>query len=112
MTEAARCASTYLHLVPSSVEMKNNVDYYRIEEKVDEKWFQPRQEAVNYVHRDNDEESLLTFIENNFIFNKNSEQDKVSSQEKDNLEKDEFYAQVRNVILGIKYYKLCTCMNQ
>ena len=102
MTEAARCASTYLHLVPSSVEMKNNVDYYRIEEKVDEKWFQPRQEAVNYVHRDNDEESLLTFIENNFIFNKNSDQANISRHEKENLEEDEFYAQVRTIIPRMK----------
>ena len=93
MTEAARCASTYLYMVPASLEMKNNVDYYKLEEKVDEKWFRPRSEAVNYVHRDNDEEALLTFIENKFIFKKNSEE-VVFDKEKEHLEKDEFYAQV------------------
>ena len=93
MSEAARCASTYLYMVPASVEMKNNLDYYRVEEKVDEKWFKPRSEAVNYVQRDNDEEALLTFIENKFIFKKNTDEISIE-KEKEYLDEDEFYAQV------------------
>ena len=51
MNEAARCAATYLYMMPDSKEMKDNVDYYKFEEKVEEKWFQPRPEAINYVYR-------------------------------------------------------------
>ena len=47
--------------------MRDNVGFYR-EQDIEEKWFTPRPEAVNYVLRDNDEEGLLTFIEKNFIF--------------------------------------------
>ena len=54
-------------MLPSSQQMKDNLEFYR-EQDIDEKWFRPRPEAVNYVLRDNDEEGLLTFIEKNFIF--------------------------------------------
>lgn len=47
--------------------MGNEV-YYKEVEGVKEKWFIPREEVVAYVERDQDEEALLEFIENNYIF--------------------------------------------
>ena len=77
MEEAARAAGTAMYLMPGDQEMKNNVEFYR-EEAGDRDWLQPREEAIKYVHRDNDEESLLTFIETEFTFNKSKENEKVS----------------------------------
>ena len=54
-------------MLPTDQEMKDNVEFYR-EEAGDRDWFRPREEAVHYVHRDNDEEALLTFIETQFTF--------------------------------------------
>jgi len=90
MNEAARCAATYLYMMPDSKEMKDNVDYYKFEEKVEEKWFQPRPEAINYVYRDNDEEALLTFIEDEFIFKRDVNPE---TEDGSNLASDNFLAQ-------------------
>ena len=76
--------------------MGNEV-YYKEVEGVKEKWFLPREEAVAYVERDQDEEALLDFIENNYIFDKvedeeDSETDIV--EEPSDLDADEFIAKV------------------
>ena len=77
LEEAARAAGTALYMMPADQEMRNNVEFYR-EEAGDRDWLQPREEAVKYVHRDNDEESLLTFIETQFTFNRKEERAKES----------------------------------
>ena len=65
-----RAASTASYLMPGDEEMERNMEYYKtLGSEVDSDWFSPRQEAVLYVHRDNDEEALLTFIEAEFTFN-------------------------------------------
>ena len=72
-------------MVPESREMKDNVQFYK-DRDVDEIWFSPRPAAVNYVHRDNDEEALLTFIEEKFIFSKApSSQSTLGEEEEVNL---------------------------
>ena len=64
--------------------MKDNVEFYR-DQDVDEKWFSVRPEAVNYVHRDNDEEALITFIEEKFIFSKTPTASSSGKEEEVNL---------------------------
>ena len=91
LTEAARCAGTYLYLVPDSAEMAANVRFYQQEGGVAAEAFTPRQAAVEYVHRDNDEEALLTFIESEFVFSRGGEGK--LQKEKDPSE-DEFIAKV------------------
>ena len=77
MKEATTAAATALYLKPDSEEMKANLEFYRGLEEARQDWFKPRQEAVSYVHRDNDEEALLTFIETQFTFeNRNIKEDK------------------------------------
>ena len=92
LTEAARCAGTYLYLVPDSAEMAANVRFYKQEGGVAEEAFTPRPAAVAYVHRDNDEEALLSFIETEFVFSRGGEK-KLQTEKKD-PDKDEFIAKV------------------
>ena len=76
--------------------MGNEV-YYKEVEGVKEKWFLPREEAVAYVERDQDEEALLDFIENNYIFDEKSDEDDSETdmfEEPSNLDDDEFIAKV------------------
>ena len=99
---AAHCAGTYLYLIPDHEDMAANVLYYKEAEGVKEKWFLPRKEAVEYVQRDEDEQALLNYIENNFVFNDNDEEeekDKIynknnSSEDDQDLDGDEFIAKV------------------
>ena len=51
MTEAARCAATFLYMVPDNAEMTNNVNYYKHDQQVQDQWFKPRPEVINYVNR-------------------------------------------------------------
>ena len=76
--------------------MGNEV-YYKEVEGVKEKWFLPREEAVAYVERDQDEEALLDFIENNYIFDEvEDEEDSETGivEETSDLDADEFIAKV------------------
>ena len=76
--------------------MGNEV-YYKEVEGVKEKWFIPREEAVAYIERDQDEEALLDFIENNYIFDEKSDEDDSETdmfEEPSNLDDDEFIAKV------------------
>jgi len=97
---AAQCTGTYLYLNPDHEDMKGNALYYKEVEEVNEKWFRPRQEAVDYVERDDDEEALLDYIENNFVFDDNKEDTEISveNESKDevteDLDADEFIAKV------------------
>jgi len=99
---AAQCAGTYLYLNPDHEDMKGNALYYKEVGEVKEKWFQPRQEAVDYVERDEDEQALLDYIESNFIFDENKEEKKTdnesetseddASEDDADLDADEFIA--------------------
>jgi len=92
---AAQCTGTYLYLHPDQEDMKGNAAYYKDTEGVNEKWFLPREEAVAYVERDQDEQALLDFIENNYIFDENEEDvENDSSEEGVDLDTDEFVAKV------------------
>ena len=76
--------------------MGNEV-YYKEVEGVKEKWFLPREEAVAYVERDQDEEALLDFIENNYIFDKVEDEEDSETEiveETSDLDADEFIAKV------------------
>ena len=76
--------------------MGNEV-YYKEVEGVKEKWFIPREEAVAYIERDQDEEALLDFIENNYIFDEKSDEDDSETdmfEEPSNLDDDKFIAKV------------------
>ena len=84
-----------MYLNPDQEDMKGNAAYYKDTEGIKEKWFLPREEAVAYVERDQDEQALLDFIENNYIFDENDgnvEND--SSEEGVDLATDEFVAKV------------------
>ena len=95
MELAAQCTGTYLYLHPGQEDMKGNAAYYKDTEGVKEKWFLPREEAVDYVERDQDEQALLDFIENNYIFDENEEDvESDSSEEAVDLATDEFVAKV------------------
>ena len=64
-------------------------------EGVKEKWFLPREEAVAYVERDQDEQALLDLIESNYISDENEEDvESDSSEEVVDLATDEFVAKV------------------
>ena len=67
--------------------MGNEV-YYKEVEGIKEKWFLPREEAVAYVERDQDEEALLEFIENNYIFDKEDDSEENPTVETVDLEAD------------------------
>ena len=94
LKEAAEAAGTGLYLQPDSEEMKVNLEFYRGLEDVHQDWFKPRQVAVSYVHRDNDEEALLTFIETQFTFDNRNKKER-KNQDEDHTE-DEFTAKVRD----------------
>merc|ERR1712098_160236 len=79
--------------------MEENARYYREVEGVEEKWFNPRAEAVDYVNRDNDEEALLNFIESSYVFDDVAEdpeevsiQKSETSSSENELDNDEFIA--------------------
>ena len=95
--KASQCTGTYLYLNPGQEDMVGNEVYYKEVEGVKEKWFLPRDEAVAYVQRDQDEEALLDFIENNYIFDKvEDEEDSETDiiEEPSDLDADEFIAKV------------------
>ena len=76
--------------------MGNEV-YYKEVEGVKEEWFLPREEAVTYVERDQDEEALLDFIENNYIFDEVEDEEDSETEiveEPFDLDADEFIAKV------------------
>ena len=107
LTEAARCAGTYLYLVPDSAEMAANVRFYQQEGGVAAEAFTPRQAAVEYVHRDNDEEALLTFIESEFVFSRGGEG---KLQKEKDPSGDEFIAKVWTV-QWTKTFRSCVCLS-
>ena len=88
--------------------MGNEV-YYKEVEGVEDKWFLPREEAVAYVERDQDEEALLGFIENNYTFDEKSDEDDSETdifEEPSNLDDDEFIAKVwQNIYFLVLVYK-------
>ena len=95
--KAAQCTGTYLYLNPGQEDMVGNEVYYKEVEGVKEKWFLPREEAVAYVERDQDEEALLDFIENNYIFDKVEDEEDSETEiveETSDLDADEFIAKV------------------
>ena len=76
--------------------MGNEV-YYKEVEGVKEEWFLPREEAVTYVERDQDEEALLDFIENNYIFDEVEDEEDLETgivDEPSDLDADAFIAKV------------------
>jgi len=66
VAKAAEAATTFILLVPGHQDMQANLDYYT---KVEGVQGQPREEARDYVNREEDEEKLLDFITNSFVFN-------------------------------------------
>ena len=78
--------------------MKANLEFYRGLENAHQDWFKPRQVAISYVHRDNDEEALLTFIETQFTFN-NRNTKEARYQDEDHTE-GPFTAKVRLRLLN------------
>lgn len=66
--EAAKASVSFLKFIPDHESMNNNVEYYREMEDVEEGWFQPRKEVVEYLAREWDEVALLDFIEKSFVF--------------------------------------------
>ena len=86
--KAAQCTGTYLYLNPGQEDMVGNEVYYKEVEGIKEKWFLPREEAVAYVERDQDEEALLEFIENNYIFDKEDDSEENPTVETVDLEAD------------------------
>ena len=92
--EAAEAAETALYLQPASGEMKANLDFYRGLGDVQQDWFKPRQEAISYVLRDNDEEALLTFIETQFTFDNRNKNEKKNQDQDHTGTEDEFTAKV------------------
>ena len=88
--------------------MGNEV-YYKEVEGVKDKWFIPREEAVAYVERDQDEEALLGFIENNYTFDEKGDEDDSETdifEEPSNLDDDEFIAKVwQNIYFLVLVYK-------
>eukprot|EP00092_Neocalanus_flemingeri_P020658 GFUD01022383.1.p1 GENE.GFUD01022383.1~~GFUD01022383.1.p1 ORF type:complete len:445 (-),score=107.02 GFUD01022383.1:61-1395(-) len=72
---ASQCTGTYLYLNPDHQDMQGNALYYKDVEGVKEKWFLPREEAVTYVERDEDEQALLDYIESNFVFTEEKEEE-------------------------------------
>ena len=90
-----------MYLNPDQEDMKGNAVYYKEVEGVNDKWFLPRGEAVAYVERDQDEQALLDFIENNYIFDEKEEDsepeinvENSSSENTVDLDTDEFVAKV------------------
>ena len=98
LKEASEAAGTALYLQPDSEEMKVNLEFYRGLEDTHQDWFKPRQEAISYVQRDNDEEALLTFIETQFTFN-NRNRKEARNQDEDHTE-GPFTAKVRLRLLN------------
>merc|ERR1712179_638095 len=76
--------------------MMGNEVYYKEVEGVNEKWFLPRKEAVDYMKRDQDEEALLAFIENNYIFDNEDDEDETGTEPPVELQADEFIAKFSN----------------
>merc|ERR1712130_476501 len=101
--KAAEAAASFLQILPDHQDMLGNLDYYQTVEGV--RNIKPREEAVEYMEREDDEHSLLDYITDNFVFsesedndieeeNEHEEHDSVSDntkKEKD-LEEDEFVA--------------------
>ena len=68
LQKAISAAQTFLLFNPKDKDMINNLDYYSEMDGVQEAWFVPRLEAVRYQEREEDEQALLDYIDNNFKF--------------------------------------------
>ena len=72
LKEAVECMESYLLFFPDSEQMLTNRGYYLREVEsgaIDEKMFQPREDAVRYQQRDQYEKDLIRFISTQFVFN-------------------------------------------
>ncbi|PSN56414.1 hypothetical protein C0J52_09523 [Blattella germanica] len=63
----------FVSSVATDETMLNNKEYYLKLPKVQDDYFEPREEAVQYVQRQEYEIQLLNFIETEFIFQDNKE---------------------------------------
>lgn len=63
---ACSAVGSYLLFDPVDETMLYNVQYYKSQPKVKEEYFAPRQEALEYVKRQEYEESLLRYISREF----------------------------------------------
>ncbi|KAK2710608.1 cartilage-associated protein-like [Artemia franciscana] len=64
--KACEAVETFLAFLPNDVDMLNNRRFYRDQPGVRKDWFNPRQEALDYIKRDQAEEALLSYIEREF----------------------------------------------
>ncbi|PNF23098.1 hypothetical protein B7P43_G09122, partial [Cryptotermes secundus] len=73
LRKACEAVASYLMFYPADETMMNNKEYYFKLPKVEKDFFTPREEAVEYVQRQEYELRLLDFIENEFSFKDGSE---------------------------------------
>merc|ERR1719244_362334 len=103
--KAAEAAASFLHILPDHQDMLGNLDYYQTVEGV--RNIQPREEAVEYMEREEDEHSLLDYITDNFVFSESEDNEieedneheehnsvKDNTTQEEDLEGDEFIAKV------------------
>ena len=68
ISKALEAAASYLLFFPDDETMNENKEYYLNLPDAKEEMFKPRDEALRYFERQESEQSLLKFIEQNFHF--------------------------------------------
>ncbi|KAE8744370.1 hypothetical protein FOCC_FOCC008974 [Frankliniella occidentalis] len=81
LREACAAAGTYLLFLPGDSTMLENVEYYKTLPKVDDSMFRPRADAEKYIKRQSYEESLLTYISDEFVFEENEDTNEIPHAE-------------------------------
>ncbi|XP_031334109.1 prolyl 3-hydroxylase 1-like isoform X1 [Photinus pyralis] len=73
LKSACQAAASYVLFYPNDDTMRSNMEYYKKLPKVDNSFFTPRPEAVQYVRRFTYENRLLKFIDKEYKFQDNEE---------------------------------------
>lgn len=91
MEMAAQAAATFLFLQPDHSDMKGNMEYYQTVIGVGDEWSEPRREAVEYMLREQDEQNLLDFISEKFVFPDEEDEEETVTELEADAEADELY---------------------
>ncbi|KAF5293323.1 hypothetical protein FQR65_LT10988 [Abscondita terminalis] len=74
---ACQAAASYVLFYPNDDTMRSNMQFYKNLPKVEENFFTPRPEAVQYVRRLTYEKRLLKFIDTEYRFTETNESDEI-----------------------------------
>merc|ERR1712168_44711 len=85
MRKAAEAAASFLLFEPEHEDMLRNMEYYITVLDKEEAMVEPREEAIEYLQREQDETNLLDYITDNFVFSNEDDEEELLGEEIDSL---------------------------